>query len=103
MIPSGFFRVEKEGRVAPAVLVGLIVGGALAQHFRALVLFPSSLISALIVAFASLLVPQGTGALLLEALAITLALQVGYFVGLLAERVATGPRRLRANATRAGW
>jgi len=103
MIPSGFFRVEKEGRVAPAVLVGLIVGGALAQHFRALALVPSSLTSALVIAFASLFVPQGTAAFLLDALAIAAALQIGYFVGLLAKPLAADPRKVRANSTRAGW
>ena len=78
-------------------LAGLIVGGVLAQHFRVLVLVPSSLVVGGGTAIVALTGAQQETRVLLEALSIVGALQTGYFFGLFTKRLAAGLHKPQMN------
>jgi hypothetical protein len=73
-------------------IIGLCVGAILAQHFRALIIVPTSLVGVVFAASAALIGAHGASQILLETLSAAAALQIGYFFGLSVRPVAADPR-----------
>ena len=74
-----------------AGIVGLCLGAILARHFRALILVPSSLAAIGGVAIVSLAFGQGGAQILLYTASVSIALQIGYFFGLLPKHAVADP------------
>ena len=78
-------------------LAGLIVGGILAQHFRALILIPSSLIAGGGIMTVAFFDPQQGSHVLLAAFSIAAALQIGYFFGLFIKHLVADSHEAQLN------
>jgi len=79
-----------------AVIVGLC-GAILAQHYRAMILIPATLMTVAFAASAGALGMHGGSQTLLEALSVVGALQIGYFFGLVIKPVVAGRRKAQLN------
>jgi membrane protein DedA with SNARE-associated domain len=80
-----------------AVIVGLCAGAFLAQHFRALIIVPASLVAVAFGVCIALIGAHGGAQIAIQTIAATGALQIGYFIGLLIRPVAADPQKAQLN------